>query len=201
MENEILRKLVFIGDSITDCGRLFDRDGLGRGYVYQIAKQLGAGVSVYNRGHNGFTAFQVEEHLEKDCLRFRPTEVSLLVGINDVSAYLGGAGGYPAAEYQKLLSRILSRCRRNGAERLTVIEPFLFSRPAEYVSWMDTLKEFQVSACLAAAAAEARFLPAAALFREAEKTYSTEKLTTDGIHLTKLGHQILAEAWLSVNCD
>lgn len=199
MEKENLRTIVFIGDSITDCGRLFDQEmrGLGSGYVRRIANQLGAEARVINRGHNGFTAFQVEEHLEGDCLRFRPDEVSLQVGINDVAACLSGAGGYDAREYGSYLRKIGQRVKASGSDCFTILEPFLFPWPAEYLSWMDTLTEFQQATKEAARAVQARFLPLAQVFQDAAKRYSYDQLTTDGIHLTGLGHEILAKYWLS----
>lgn len=197
MEKENPKTIVFIGDSITDCGRILDRDGLGRGFVYMVAGMLGENVHVINRGHNGFTAFQVEERLQADCLRFYPDEVSLLVGINDVCAYLGGAGGYGPEEYRRYLRQIIRRCRENGTGQITVMEPFLFPWPAEYLTWMEVLAEFQQAARCASEMENARFVPLSDVFQKAEKEFSLEQLTTDGIHLTKLGHSILAKAWFT----
>ena len=189
--------MIFLGDSITDSDRLWDDDGrnLGHGYVRILADRFPE-QKVINRGHNGFTAYQVERYLEDDCIKYLPDTVTLLVGINDVSARIDGAGGYDAAEYEDYLVRILHKCKENGATKLILMEPFLFAIPAIFKSWMGELALFQAASKRAAEMCDARFIPLADIFQQAMKEYPIHKLTVDGIHLTELGHQILAENWM-----
>ena len=45
--------IVFQGDSITDGGRFFEPDGIGKGYVYEVIEFLKkhyTNVTAYNRG-------------------------------------------------------------------------------------------------------------------------------------------------------
>ena len=51
-------RLLCLGDSITDCGRLFSTDPLGNGYVKILSGLLhnaGHDFSVENKGIDGFT--------------------------------------------------------------------------------------------------------------------------------------------------
>lgn len=53
------RTRLFNGDSITDCGRREEPDGLGDGFVGLSAEEDGAregGATVLNRGTSGHTA-------------------------------------------------------------------------------------------------------------------------------------------------
>jgi lysophospholipase L1-like esterase len=87
-------KLVFIGDSITDCGRSKpDGEGLfdpyGSGYVNMVKAFLDARyperpVRVVNKGYSGFTVRGLKEKFQEDVLDQKPTWLSIMIGINDV---------------------------------------------------------------------------------------------------------------------
>ena len=192
------KTLVFLGDSITDCDRLWDvrDDGLGFGYVRKIKEGLSAGepLKLYNRGHNGFTAFQVREWLSEDLSGLSPDVVSLLVGINDLAGYLYG-GGYGAEEFERQIQKILERLLEKGRPRLILMEPFVFPVPAAYRAWEEPLARFREKVRSVAGRAGAGFVPLWEIFREAMEDCPPRELTTDGIHLTERGHEILAAAW------
>jgi lysophospholipase L1-like esterase len=88
------QKLLFIGDSITDCGRtqpvaegLFDP--LGRGYVTQVEALLGAtvpelGIRVVNVGCSGNTVLSLKDRWDRDVIALKPDWLSVSIGINDV---------------------------------------------------------------------------------------------------------------------
>src|SRR5699024_6111995 len=59
-ESPAPRTVLFIGDSITDCGRREDPEALGHGHVRLLAEHLGA-----------------------DCLAHAPDLVTIYVGVND----------------------------------------------------------------------------------------------------------------------
>ncbi|MDD6211578.1 MAG: GDSL-type esterase/lipase family protein [Clostridiales bacterium] len=198
----MLRKnLIFLGDSITDCDRLWDNrpEPLGSGYVRFLREMVSDEYTLINRGHNGFTAWQVAQSLEEDCLTRSPDFVTLLVGINDVCANLWNAGGYGAVEYGSILKQIVDRIRRETGAAVMIMEPFVFPWPQEFLSWMDKLAEFQKEARNAAAAAGADFLPLADFWEEKGHQLDVKQLTADGIHLTETGHRLLAQRWLSLS--
>lgn len=190
---------VFLGDSITDCDRLWDvrPDGLGFGYVRKIKEGLPAGeaLRLYNRGHNGFTAFQVRERLAEDLSGIAPHTATLQVGINDLAGHLYG-GGYGAEGFGKELCRILEALKDRGIHRLILLEPFVFPVPAMYRTWEESLSLFAKEARAAARQCRAAFVPLWELFKKAMEDCPPEALTTDGIHLTERGHELAAKAWL-----
>jgi len=81
--------ILFHGDSVTDCGR--DREdpaGLGAGYPERVAAWLppllpDTELSFVNRGVGGFRVRDLEANWDADCVKLRPTVVSVLIGIND----------------------------------------------------------------------------------------------------------------------
>jgi lysophospholipase L1-like esterase len=88
-------RLVFIGDSITDCGRRRPIgegaiDGaLGNGYVSLIDAALASGypdygIKIINVGVSGNTIHDLKYRWASDVLALKPDWLSVLIGINDV---------------------------------------------------------------------------------------------------------------------
>ena len=86
------KRLLFIGDSITDCGHLWDfhEKALGDGYVRLISEymeRLDPDYEVINCGFNGFTAGDLLHYWQKNGKALRPDVVTVLVGVNDIAEY------------------------------------------------------------------------------------------------------------------
>jgi len=84
--------LLFIGDSITDCGRarpVGEKDGLGNGYVGQINAILSAthpdrSIRVLNTGISGNRVCDLKDRWQPDVSDLNPDWLSIMIGINDV---------------------------------------------------------------------------------------------------------------------
>ena len=87
-------KIVFIGDSVTDCGRVRPvGEGLdhpyGQGYVRDVAGLLQSvyperNIRVVNMGVNGNTSLDLKARFESDAPALKPDWLSIMVGVNDV---------------------------------------------------------------------------------------------------------------------
>lgn len=192
-----MAKLLFTGDSITDCGHMFEPEGLGNGYVRMLQSMLPEHTLI-NRGYDGYIASRVHRVWEEICIKHQPDVVTLLVGVNDLCAYLTGGGGYDAKGYAYYIEEILRKTREQTMAQFILMEPFLFPKPAEYLNWMGPLKEFQQKVRDLSAEFGTGFVPLAEIFQMAQEEYEVNELTIDGIHLTQTGHRILADAWLKV---
>lgn len=185
-----MKSILFLGDSLTDCDRLYSDDGLGYGYVKLLSEELP--YKLINEGFNGFTAGDIRRRLNRT-LSYKPDFVSLLVGVNDVLSVISYKGGFDifAREYEKILSGLSS-----GEYKTLVVLPFLFTRPAELITWrvyLETMKDEIIRLCK-----KYRFdyINPTVVFEEKSAEVGEEALTSDGIHLTEFGHRILAEEWL-----
>ena len=82
--------LLFIGDSITDCGRQeLPYAPLGCGYVNFAANFLLASIphlnlTIENRGIGGNSTRDLRDRWQEDCLDLKPDIVSVMIGINDL---------------------------------------------------------------------------------------------------------------------
>lgn len=88
------QKMLFIGDSVTDCERLKPEgeglfNALGNGYVSLIDGLLRAvypelGIRVVNKGINGNTIRDLKNRWQEDVFEQNPDWLSIMIGINDV---------------------------------------------------------------------------------------------------------------------
>lgn len=94
MKLEKRSRLIMIGDSITDCDRVYDAPpagwgSFGNGYV-QLVNSILTGLSpeseimVINKGISGNTILDFKKRWEKDVIEMKPDYVSIMIGINDV---------------------------------------------------------------------------------------------------------------------
>ena len=194
-----MKKIVFLGDSITDSHRLFSENGLGDGYVYFIARELkmrGEEVRILNRGHDGFTVQGVRRFLAKDCILQKPDVVSLLVGCNDVGLMMNTGKSLKEQEFLNNYREILKELRTETDAKIICAGPFIFPWPLEYQNWIPGIREVERLEGMVAKEQNVRFLPLHEKMQQAAERYGYQKITTDGIHLTELGNQFLAKEWL-----
>lgn len=199
LEYAIEQTFLFGGDSITDADHLWEpqTDYLGNGYVHIISEKL-PNAKILNRGHDGFTASMMRRFWESECISQQPDIVTILVGINDLAEHLCWGGSHGAEEYEKNLEWLIKKTTKHTNAKIILMEPFIFPRPAEYINWMEPLAEFREKVRSLANKYRTGFVPLWDIFQEAQKQYKVDELTVDGIHLTRVGHEILADYWLQI---
>jgi len=92
MKLENGQSILFTGDSITDCERVYPigaNAGLGEGYVAFVDSLLAARyperyIRVFNTGVAGNTIIDLDWRWQRDVLRLAPDWLSVMIGINDV---------------------------------------------------------------------------------------------------------------------
>lgn len=198
-----MKTLLFLGDSITDCGHCFDPENLGKGYVRIIAGELSRRtetVTILNKGIDGFTVPAVSRLWKKSCLSIKPDLITLLIGINDLAVLkttrIDLEYGLKAFEknYEALLEdiRVMTDCP------VLLMEPFIFPCPEEFSAWEPELQKMCKSIERMAPFYHAKFLPLWDRLKAFAKVQGYPAVTTDGIHLTEKGHEIIADAWLDL---
>lgn len=192
-------RLLCLGDSITDCGHLWEAPPLGNGYVNLLANKLNAHAGNWeltNAGADGFTIRRVLDILP----RFEESRfdaVTLLAGINDVGVMMNTRSA-PAQRsalmieffqnYRKVLERL---CRLTG--RILLMEPFVFPYPLEFVHWQPLVQEMSAGIAHLSREHGCVFIPLQESLDLLTNRQGIGAVTTDGIHLTALGHALLAE--------
>lgn len=193
-----MKNFVFLGDSITDAERLWlpKYNGLGNGYVKILAEKLSGEFTSINKGHDTFTLPFLLRNLETDCLSFSPAAVSILIGINDIGVAKNTGKSLRAQEFASNYDILIRRLLEASISSVFLLGPFVFSRPQEYLNWRPEVREVETIIETLTRRYQLPFLPLQNRMLEAEKQYGTDTLTTDGIHLTPFGHELLAKWWL-----
>lgn len=195
-----IMKILCLGDSITDCGRLLSSPPLGEGYVRDLERLSaldGYSWQFYNRGTDGFTITRLLNYVSNENLPLNVDLITLLIGINDMGLMMNTRRTPEQQEkmmeiffqqYEILLKQLLAH-----VPKLILMEPFLFSKPAEYLNWFPLLNIMQEGIRMLSETYTLPYVPLQDFFMEASHTHGLSCITTDGIHLTGYGHELLAD--------
>lgn len=192
--------LLCLGDSITDCGRIFDNPPLGLGYVQLLKEkflELNKNISITNCGVDGFTVSRILANAKQQLYPLENSIVTLLIGINDIGMMMNTnrteaqksemIDGF-MHNYDNLLGVLCTK-----STKVILMEPFIFPHPQEYNLWIPYV---QTMSQIIQKLAIKYNIPYISLHNELNKAAIAKgisALTTDGIHLTEQGHQILAD--------
>ncbi|MBE8712845.1 SGNH/GDSL hydrolase family protein [Sphingobacterium hungaricum] len=206
-DNDII---LFQGDSITDSGR--DKNNLnpnqtgafGNGYAQIAASHLlnkfaKNNIKVYNRGISGNRVPDLLNRWQTDTLDLKPTILSILIGVNDFWRTMdSNAQNTPAAfksQYQKLLDETLKNL---PDVKLIIGEPFGL-KDVKHVTgtWYPAFPAYQEVTREIAKEYKARFIPYQNIFNGSLKRAAGDYWTTDGIHTSLAGSNLMAESILN----
>ena len=125
--------VLFIGDSITDCGRRDVEAPLGNGYVRTFTELVTARwperrIEWINKGISGNRVSDLHGRWRDDVLSHRPDRLSVKIGINDLHSSLGGApDAVPPERFEALYDEILDLTARELGCPVVLISPFYIS--------------------------------------------------------------------------
>jgi len=190
--------VLFIGDSVTDCGRRDDPDrNLGHGYVRLIDEAFVAGgtpATVVNRGVGGNRVRDLAARWDKDALALAPTLVSVMVGVNDTWRRYDENDPTTAEQFEVDYRDILGRLPGRDAMALVLMEPFLLPVTPAKEKWRDDL-EPKIAVVRALAEEFGAVLVPTDDYLNSLDVPAAE-IAADGVHPTELGHQLIARLWL-----
>ena len=124
--------ILFIGDSITDCGRRGGATPYGDGYVkffrdLLILREPHRRVAIINKGISGDNAVGLKNRWNDDVLYHRPDWLSVKIGINDCHRFLAGVQEHGPDEFRKDYDLVLSQTREETKAQILLIDPFYIS--------------------------------------------------------------------------
>lgn len=201
-------RLVMIGDSITDAGRvrpIGERAfaGLGTSYVSLVDTLLGAfyprhGIRVMNLGVSGDTVRNLKARWQTDVIDLKPDWLSILIGINDVwrqfDSPLQTEWHVLPEEYRATLTELVERTRPS-LKGLVLMSPYYIeaSRTDAMRATMDRYGQIVKDV---ARQADALFIDCQAAFDRVLDAYYPATLAWDRVHPSQVGHMVLARAFL-----
>lgn len=203
------QKLLFVGDSITDCERarphgegLFG--ALGKGYVSMVDALLQAvypelGIRVVNMGVSGNTVVDLEARWREDVLDRQPDWLAIMIGANDVwrqfdTPFIADWHVYPD-RYEATLRKLVEETKPRVSE-LVLMTPFYLetNKRDAMRAKMDLYGEIVGKI---AKDCGARCVNTQAAFDAVLQELYSATLAWDRVHPTQAGHAVLARAFLN----
>lgn len=203
-------RLLFIGDSITDCGRTRpvgksgSNGSLGNGYVSLVNAALDSGfpdyrINILNTGVSGDTVLDLKYRWHTDVLALEPDWLSVMIGINDVWGQFNLMGSFGRAITEEVFTTTLLELIQQVKPRvkgLVLMTPYyLESNPQDRLrSMMDRYGEIVKEV---AKSEKAFLVDTQAYFDRAIEWMDPLKLAEDRVHVNLTGHMIIARAFLN----
>ena len=200
-------RLLFIGDSVTDCGRLRpagggSREALGQGYVAEVDDLLRQvhpkrPVRLTNMGTDGHTVRDLAKRWDTDVLALEPDCLSVMIGINDVWRQFDGIDPSAAVmpddfelTYEMLIRRTLPVLRG-----LVLMTPF-YVQPDRADPMRRRMDAYGLIVKEIARRHGAVLVDTQAALDRVLGRIDYKLIAQDRVHPTKIGHEVLAFAFV-----
>ena len=204
-------KVLFQGDSITDCQRDKKRkaanDGraMGRGYPLLIGSDLlrdhpTLGLKFFNRGISGHRVPDLQKRWVKDCIDLKPNMLSILVGVNDIWHKMNGKYDGTTETYRAGFAELLADTKRQLPDcKIVICEPFALRVGAVKDSWYPEFDDRRKVAREVCDEAKALWVPFQSMFDQAIAAGTSAKYwAADGVHPSMAGHALMTATWKKV---
>lgn len=196
-------KVLFIGDSITDCGRRDAHAPLGHGYVRKITELITAkyperDITYVNKGIGGDIVEGLENRWDTDVIAEVPEWLSVKIGINNASRQHGEGVASEAylPVWEACYRRILTRAKTELDASLFLFEIFYIEEDVDAPRPLD-VDAYNASIHRLAEEFGARLIPTNAAFDDAVAARPGALWTTqDGVHPNAEGHTLMALEFL-----
>jgi lysophospholipase L1-like esterase len=196
--------MLFIGDSITDCGRRGAEAPLGTGYVRLFAELATAAypdraIRYINKGIGGDRISHLKERWNDDVLENKPDRMSIKIGINDLHSVLREAEDPVAPElFEEIYDELLTTTVETLGCPITLLTPFYISTDTtgdtfrrkvldfipEYIEIVNRMRERHKTG----------LVRLHDTFREHLKHRDAETFCPEPVHPNRAGHMVIAKA-------
>ncbi len=200
-------KIVFFGDSVTDCNRVYDDPAdLGEGYVKYTTESLlqsfdDMDFEFINRGISGNRTCDLLARLDKDVIEHQPDIVTILIGINDTWRRFDMNDPTSAEQFRSNYETILKRIKSETKAKIIMMEPFLLYGMGMDHFRPDLNEKIDVVRQLAKEYADF-YIPLDGIISAACVEYEDQTvLSADGIHPADEGKKVIAWHLLQVLYD
>lgn len=207
-----MKRVLFQGDSITDCGRSREvLTDVGNGYPYLVRAHYGLDkpgqFEIVNRGISGNRSVDVYARIKADIINLKPDYMSILMGVNDVWHELAIGNGVATPKFEKIYTMLIEEVLEALPDiKLMILEPYALPGAATEGVLEDGRDKYAVfrkdtedkaAACRRVAEKfSIPFVPLQAKLDEMQKAYGTESVSGDGVHPNVTGHLLIARAWM-----
>jgi len=197
--------LLFIGDSITDCGRAYPvgrNSKLGDGYVTLVNSLLQTfypdlKIDILNTGISGNTILDLKARWKRDVIELKPDWVSIKIGINDVWQQVEIPNFFDQLNitsyeqiYRKLIESIIDK-----AGGIILMTPY-YIELEKSDPMRKMMDEYGTIVQKLSAEYKTIFVNTQQYFDRYLKFNSSRTLSDDKVHPNLTGHMIIANSFL-----
>ena len=197
--------ILFIGDSITDCGRRDVNAPLGNGYVKLFAdmaaiREPAKNIGIINKGVAGNNITYLQNRWDDDVLRQKPDWLSIKIGINDLHGSLNPVPESITPEkFIACYDDILARTKKKLPKcKILLIDPFYISTSKSKTSarkevlglipqYISVVREMSIQY-------KTSVVKTHELFAKLLKYHEPDIFCAEPVHPDLTGHLVIAEA-------
>ncbi len=189
-------RIVFFGDSITDCDRdRGDLNSLGNGYVKILADKLrpiypDTDIELINKGISGDRVQELLARVQTDVIDLKPDAVVIMIGINNVWHKFTHGKELDLAEFEQDLKELITKLKAAGIV-VIFLEPFLLPAPDK----LRMRKVFNVELKIIDRVGEEmcdEFVAFDEMFNGLVESIPYTEYSLDGVHPTHRGSRLIA---------
>lgn len=203
-----MKTVVYLGDSITDCGRDIKNGStvsIGQGYALITSAELSylkpGEYEFINTGVSGSRIVDIYSRIKTDCWNNNPDIISILIGINDIWHEIAAENGVDSKRFERIYSMLIEdTLERFPKSKFMLLEPFVLKGSATAENWNYFYENTRERAEITKRIAEKfnqTFIPLQCKFEAAEKLCPQPHWIADGVHPTPAGHRLIANEWLA----
>ena len=196
--------MLFIGDSITDCGRRGAEMPLGSGYVRLFTELATArfpdrNIAYINKGIGGNRITDLKERWRDDVLFHKPDRLSIKIGINDLHSHLRNPqDGVSPEHFASVYDEVLVCTRDELNCPLLLITPFYISTDCSGSTFrsqvLSLLPRYIETVEAMAAKYDARLVNLHDIYQEHLQYRDADTFCPEPVHPNHAGHILIAEA-------
>ncbi|MDA3961275.1 MAG: SGNH/GDSL hydrolase family protein [Planctomycetota bacterium] len=197
--------VLFIGDSITDCGRRDNARPYGNGYVslftdLMALREPRKAITVINRGIGGNTVNDLRGRWHDDVITHAPQWLSIKIGINDLHQTLfQDVDGLDPESFEIVYDGLLGQVRKElPTTKILLIDPFYMSTDPRDDSMRGRVRrllpEYAAAIKRLAGMYKCRHVETQAMFDKLLKHHRPDRFGVEPVHPQTIGHLAIAEA-------
>ncbi len=200
-------KIIFIGDSVTDCERTEIGEGrgnTGNGYVTQLEALLKVhypklSTRIINRGTSGNTVRDLKARWEKDVLAHAPDWVFIMIGVNDVWRQFDEPARKELHVYLDEYSQTLEALVKNTlptVKGVILVSP-VFMETQQQEPMRAKINSYQQAMKKIAQQYNLLYVDVQSAFDNHLRHFHSSAISWDRIHPNQTGHMIIASSILN----
>lgn len=207
------KKILFYGDSITDCRRQ-DRElyKLGNGYANMVAAHLGLECSeqyeFVNTGISGNRIVDIYARIKEAFINEAPDYASIYIGVNDVWHQICHNKGVATEKFEKIYCMMIDEIKEALPNiKIFILAPFVLEgegtcnteeMPDKFEQFKKGVAEKNAAAKRVAEKYGVPCIDLQAAFDDVSAKFPNQKWTEDGVHPMPCGHELIKRLWLKV---